>query len=174
MFEIYIQLKNVEFVFYLFDSDIDQSMKKKLSSLGLPNIHFSFPESNKHSFLEIGGGLYKQGDFACMSVPLSEAQKNSAYSAVFDPLQNTITVKLDGEFLAFRTFDDDADLKKLTRQKVAFVDGARFTDGKGKLIKKPRDAYGASSPLEGRMVKNSYEGESQMVDFVIVARKESV
>jgi len=76
-----------------------------------------------------------------------------------------IEVTIDGEFFCVNSLDDD--ITRLNRQTFGFVQGARFRDTKGKLVKKPKDQWGMSNPLEARIVKNSYEGECQRVEFKI-------
>lgn len=99
---------------------------------------------------------------------MTDVTSNASYSAVFDPSSNVISVTLDGEFFCINSLDED--FKSFLRQGVGFVEGARFRDPKGKLIKKPKDQWGIASFVEGRIVKNSYEGESQRAEFKITVK----
>ena len=165
---IFIKFDKTELVFHLFDHEIDEAMAKKLTKLGVPDISFKFPEKKKDKFSLLPDGLFLQGDFDCDSVSITSATSDASYSAIFDPAQNIITVSLDGEFFCMNTMEDD--IKGILNQGMGFVDGARFRDAKGKLIKKPKDQYGMAVFLEARIVKNSYEGKSQKVEFKISAK----
>lgn len=165
---IFIEFNNVNFIFHLFDDDIDSAMKKKLSKLGLPNISINWPEKKSDKFEHIAGDLYQQGAFRCEGVSLEETTNESIYTASFDPLTNTISISLSGEFFCVNTTDDD--IEPFLKKNQGFVSGARFRDLKGKMIKKSKDQWGMTSPLEGRIVKNSYEGESQKVEFKIIVK----
>ena len=165
---IFIIFNNTNFIFHLFDDEIDEAMKKKLNKLGLMDISINWPEKNSDKFLQIPDGLYKQGDFHCAGVSLTETTNDSIYSAVHDPVANTVSVLLNGEFFCVNTMDDN--IKSLLKQNHGFVSGARFRDTKGKLIKKSKDQWGMTNPLEARIVKNSYNGESQKIEFKIIAK----
>ena len=165
---IFIEINNVSFTFHLFDNDIDDSMKRKLSKLGLPDISINWPEKKSDRFVQIAGDLYQQGVFQCEGVSLTSTTNESIYTASYDSLANTISVSLSGEFFCVNTMDDD--IEALLKKNQGFVSGARFRDLKGKMIKKSKDQWGMTSPLDGRIVKNSYDGESQKVDFKIIVK----
>lgn len=165
---VFIEFNDVNFIFHLFDDEIDDSMKKKLSKLGLPDVSINWPEKKSDKFVQIAGDLYQQGDFRCEGVPLSEITNKSIYTASYDPLANTVSLILSGEFFCVNTTDED--IKPFLKQIPGFVSGARFRDLKGKLIKKSKDQWGMTSPLEGRIVKNSYDGESQKIEFKIIVK----
>jgi len=165
---IFITFFNAKFIFHLFDADIDEAMKKKLSKLGVADISIDWPEKHSDKFLHIPGDLYKQGDFPCAGVSVTDITNDADYSAVHDPITNTVSVLLNGEFFCINTIDDN--VKSLLKQNHGFVSGARFRDAKGKLIKKSKDQWGMTNPLEARIVKNSYEGESQKIEFKITAK----
>ena len=165
---IFITFSNAKFVFYLFDDEIDEPMKKKLNKLGLPDISIDWPEKQSDKFFQIPGDLYKQGDFQCGGISVTDTTNDSNYSAVYDPITNTVSVVLNGEFFCINTLDDN--IKSLLKQKQGFVSGARFRDTRGKLIKKSKDQWGMTNPLEARIVKNSYVGESQKIEFKITAK----
>ena len=165
---IFIEFKNVNFIFHLFDTDIDDSMKKKLSKLGLPDISINWPEKKSDKFERIAGDLYQQGAFPCEGVSLTKATNESIYTASYDPLKNTISISLSGEFFCVNTMDGD--IESFLNKNHGFVSGSRFRDLKGKMIKKSKDQWGMTNPLEGRIVKDSYEGESQKVEFKIIVK----
>lgn len=62
---IFIQFDNVKFVFYLFDDEVDDAMRKKLSKLGVPDIQFKWPENQSKQYKALPTGLFKQGKFEC-------------------------------------------------------------------------------------------------------------
>jgi hypothetical protein len=165
---IFITFSNAKFIFHLFDDEINEATKKKLSKLGLTDISIAWPEKNSDKFLQIPDGLYKQGDFHCEGISVTDTTNDANYSAVHDPITNTIAVLLNGEFFCLNTMDDN--VKSLLKQNHGFVSGARFRDTKGKLIKKSKDQWGMTNPLEARIVKNSYKGESQKIEFKITAK----
>lgn len=167
---IFIKFDKVKLVFHLFDDEIDEAMAKKLTKLGVPDISFKYPEKKTDKFSLLPDGLFLQGDFECNSVSITDATSDASYSAVFDPTKNIVTVSLDGEFFCMNTMDDD--INGILNQDMGFVDGARFRDAKAKLIKKPKDQYGMADLLEARIVKNSYEGKSQKIEFKILVRDE--
>jgi len=165
---IFIVFDNVNLIFHLFDDQITESLRKKLSKLGLPDISIDWPEKKSDEFFKITGDLYKQGDFQCEGISLTAETNKSIYSAVHDPLTNTVSVFLSGEFFSVNTMDDN--INGLQKQKHGFVSGARFKDAKGKLIKKSKDQWGMRSPLEARIEKNSYSGGSQKIEFKIIVK----
>lgn len=74
---------------------------------------------------------------------------------------------LDGLFFCINTVDDD--ISYSLKQKEGFVGGARFRDSKNKIINKPKDQWGISSPIEGRIMRESYD--CQKVKFNITAKE---
>lgn len=165
---VFVTFNDVKLTFHLFDQDVNDAMVKKLSKMGVPDIAFNWPASPTDKFLEISNGLYKQGDFECEGVSITSTTKGATCICVFDPASNVIVVTLNGEFFCFNSMDDD--VTRLSGQTFGFVEGARFRDAKGKLVKKPKDQWGMSDPLVAKIVKNSYEGESQRVAFTVTVK----
>lgn len=170
MHSVFIDFHKTEMMFYLFDDEVDEKMAKKLSKLGLVDLSIQFPESQGDQYVKGEDGLFCSGDFANNSFPISAATESSQYSTKFDPKNNSITVSLEGRFLCYNTLDED---QPHAKQTIGYVCGIRVNNNKGKLIKKPKDQWGMSTPIEALAEKGAYGGGSHQVSFTIHVEEET-
>ena len=166
---VYIDFPPTELKFYCFDNDIDDKMSKKLNKLGLPDLQVEFPENKNKKLYQGDDGLYLRGEFSFESFPVSEATKDSTYNTTFNAEDNSITVFLEGRFFCHNTIDEPAPNQNQT---IGYVWAIRINNDKGKIIKKPKDEYGMSSPIEALAEKENYEGGAHKVSFSIHIERE--
>ena len=161
---VFIEFPKTEMTFYLFDDDVDSAMAKKLSKLGLADISIEFPQDPKDEYIKGEDGLYRADEFAKDSFPVSEPTSSSNYSTKFDPSNNSISVVIEGRFFCFNTIDDTQ--PNISRT-VGYVWGVRIKNDKGKIIKKTKDQWGLSNPIEALAEKDVYGGGAHKVSFTI-------
>jgi hypothetical protein len=167
---VFINFHKTEMVFYLFDDEVDEKMAKKLSKLGLGDLSVEFPESKGDQYVKSEGGLFCSSVFEKGSFPVSAATESSQYSTKFNPENNSITVSLEGRFLCYNTLDED---QPHANQKIGYVWGIRLNNDKGKLIKKPKDQWGMSTPIVALAEKGAYGGGAHQVLFSIHIEEET-
>jgi hypothetical protein len=169
MKSVHVEIPKVTLIFHLFDDEVDDSMAKKLQKLGLPDIWLSYPDDSSDTFEHIQGNLYKQGDFSCSSIPVSEATDTASWSATFDSNTNTVSVSIEGNFLCFNDVYGDS-AKVAEQQKFGYINAIKLNDTKGKPIKKPKNSYGISAPIEALIEKNSNDSASAQVSIKVTVQ----
>jgi hypothetical protein len=167
---VYIEFPKTEMTFYLFDDEVDEAMAKKLSKLGLVNLSVEFPQDPKDQYVKGDDGLYRGEGFANDSLPVLGPTGNSNYITKFDPTNNSIFASIEGRFFCFNTMDDN---QPNVGRMVGFVWGIRLNNEKGKLIKKAKDQWGMSSPIEALAEKGVYGGGGHKVSFSISVENET-
>ena len=95
--------------------------------------------------------------------------KISTYNTTFNAEDNSITVFLEGRFFCHNTIDEPAPNQNQT---IGYVWAIRINNDKGKIIKKPKDEYGMSNPIEALAEKENYEGGAHKVSFSIHIERE--
>ena len=175
MKSVFLDIEAVEFKFFLFEDEIDDKMKKKLRKLGLPDIAVSFPENSDDIFEQIEPGLFKEGDFYCSSFSITDVTEESRFSAIYNDEDNSITISLKGLFFSINDlevegFSEDQSLYE--GQNFGFISAIKLRNEKGKYIKKPKDKYGMSIPLEALVQRGNYGGPSYKIMFKVVVKKE--
>ena len=170
MSAVFINFPKTEMTFYLFDDEVDGKMAKKLGKLGLADFQVSFPENHNDKFLKGNDNLWYAGEFPQDGFPVTLATDDSKFSTTFDKESNSISVCVEGRFLCFNRLEDDHPHSSRT---IGYVSGIRLNNAKGKLIKKPKDEWGVSSPLEALAEKGNYDGGSYQVEFSIDIEQET-
>jgi len=168
MAKIFINLPETKLKFHLFDKDIDSKMSSKLRNLGLADISILYPSNPSDVFAKEANGVYRQGEFACDSVSIISATDGATFSTTFNPEDNTVDIVLMGRFFCGNVFEDAESFKlidKVHEKTEGFIWCTRLTDNKGKIIKKPKDEYGISSPLIALVEKETYDNAAWRVDF---------
>jgi hypothetical protein len=164
--DIYAVFPKTELKFYLFDEDVDAKMAKKLKKLGLPDITFEYSRDPTAMFPEIEQGLFITGDVETRAITLCEACDGAEASVNFDPSQNAILLTLEGRFFCGSQLDDED--PSLAGSKFGLTPVIRVRNDKGKQIKKPKDEYGMSDPLEALVVKGEYDSKCVGASFKVV------
>jgi hypothetical protein len=167
MKSIHIEIPKSNFKFYLFENDLDESTRNKLKKLGMPDFSINFPEDPKDNFEKTSDGFFRQGDFYCNSISPMTPIDGATHRAIFDPSDNSINVELEGTFFCVNIFEEDIS-PSIPNLTFGYISGTRLNNDKGKLIKKPKDQWGMTDPLEARIEKNSYDGGSCIVNFKVI------
>jgi hypothetical protein len=164
---IFIELPETKLIFHLFDDDVDLKMSKKLKKLGLADISIDYPLEESENYADEGGGIYRQGLFACGSFRITSACPDAKFSTIFDEKTKEIHVTLEGRFFSINHLDDERAYVG-SDQTRGFVAGARLRSDTGKLIKKPKDDWGILSPIEALVEKETYNGAALEVNFKVI------
>ena len=164
--DIYAIFPKTELKFYLFDEDVDEKMAKKLKKLGLPHITFEYPVDSTAKFSEIGQSLFVSSDVETTAITLCEVCDGAEAVVNFDASQNAILVSLEGRFFCGSQLDDED--TSLAGSKFGITPVIRVKNDKGKQIKKPKDEWGMSDPLEALVVKGEYEGKCIGASFEVI------
>lgn len=167
---VFIEFPKTEMTFYLFDDEVDEAMAKKLSKLGLVDLSVEFPEDTKNQYVMGEDGLYRGEGFATISFPVTGSTGASNYATKFDASNNSISVLVEGRFFCFNTMDE---IQPNADRTVGFVWGIRLKNDKGKLIKKPKDQWGISNPIEALAEKGVYGGGGYKVSFSVSVEDET-
>lgn len=167
---VFIEFPKTEMKFYLFDDEVDAKMTKKLAKLGLADLYVEFPEKPDDEYVLGSDGLYRAGEFSRDSFPVTEVTDSASFKTTFSAEDNSISVELEGRFLCFNTLDSVA---PIAEWKSGYVWGIRLKNDKGKLIKKPKDEWGMSTPIEALAEKGVYGGGAHQVSFSIHVEDET-
>lgn len=139
-------------------------MTKKLAKLGLADLSVEFPEKSDDEFVLGSDGLYRAGEFPKDSFPVTEVTDSTLFKTTFSAEDNSISAELEGRFLCFNTLDNGV---PIAEWKSGYVWGIRLKNDQGKLIKKPKDEWGMSTPIEALAEKGVYGGGAYQVSFSI-------
>lgn len=164
--DIYAVFPKTELKFYLFDEDVDDKMAKKLKKLGLPDITFEYPLDSTAQFSEIGQSLFVSGDVETRAITLCEVCDGAQVIVNFDASQNSILVSLEGRFFCGSQLDNED--ASFAGSKFGITPVIRVKNDKGKQIKKPKDEWGMSDPLEALAVKGEYDGKCIGASFEVI------
>lgn len=167
---VFIEFPKTVMKFYLFDDEVDAKMAKKLSKLGLVDLSVECPENPNDEYVLGSDGLYRAGEFSKNSFPVTDLTDGAWFETTFNADDNSISVGLQGRFLCFNTLDD---VEPIAKWELGYVWGVRLKNDKGKLIKKPKDEWGTSSPLEALAEKGVYGGGAHQVSFSIYVEDET-
>ena len=169
-FNIFVDIEPCELEFFLFEDEVDEKMMKKLQKMGLPQIWVSFPTSDSNQLIDLGNGLFQQGDFQCSSFSVTEPTNDASFSLNYNEDKNSIIVKLEGTFFSANDpeiFDDDGETDFLLSQTAGIIQVIKLHNEKGKLIKKPKDEFGPSTPIEALAADLEYNNKGCGVRFKI-------
>lgn len=167
---VFINFPKTEMTFYLFDDEVDDKMAKKLAKLGLADLAVEFPENPSDTYVKGEDGLFHAGEFPNNSFPVTDVTEQASFKTIFNREDNSVTVYLEGRFLCFNTLDE---VEPITEWKTGYVWGVRLKNEKGKLIKKAKDEWGMSIPIEALAEKGVYGGGAHQVSFSIHVEDET-
>lgn len=145
--KIYVDIPKISLTFFI-TSEINNSIEKKLNTIGFPNIWIKFFSSdvgkkieslNNQKILYIDGCLDEQ-------FPISEKTQNSSFNATYSSKDKTITLELSGTYLVYEYSDMDS-AKLLKGVSHGYIGSIEITDSASKSIKLPKDEYGVSYKL---------------------------
>ena len=167
---VFIDIPKTEILFYLFDNDVDEKMAKKLTNLGLASFSINYPENSNDRYTKSENGLYRPGDFPIDSFPVTSPTEGASFSTTFNREDNSVCVKLKGRFFSLNTLDE---IEPIKPWKIGYVWAIKIKNNKGKIIKKPKDQWGMSDPIEGLAEKGVYDGGAHQVDFSVHVEDET-
>lgn len=165
---VFVDIEPCELEFFLFENEVDDKMKKKLQKLGFPGIWVSFPSNETNKFTDLGRGLFQQGDFQCSSFPVTEPTADASFSISFNEDKNSILIKLDGTFFSVNDpeiSDDDGESEFMLSRTSGIVQIITLSNEKGRPIRKPKDQYGMSTPIEALAADLEYNSKGCGVRF---------
>lgn len=166
MISTFVTFPKTELKFYLFNDDVDEAMAKKLQKLGCPDPAIIWPTNNEDKFLDLGNGLYQQGMFQCDGLTILEATDSASYICTFNAEDNSVTIELEGKFFCGNSFDDDLN-DPIKDVKFGYVWATRLRNDKNKHVKKRKDEWGMSDPIEALVVRGEYDNKAYRINFEI-------
>jgi len=167
---VFIEFPKTEMTFHLFDDEIDDKMAKKLSKLGLADLSVEFPEDSRDEYAEGDDGLFRASEFSKDSFPVTAPTDGARFETTYNRQDNSIAVYLEGRFLCFNTLDEVAPIPEW---KSGYIWCIRLRNDKGKIIKKPKDEWGISAPIEALAEKGVYGGGAHHAYFSICVEDET-
>lgn len=170
MSSVFIEFPKTKMNFHLFDDEVDPKMAKKLLKLGLADLSVDFTENPDEDFVLGADGLYRADGFAKDGFPVTDVTASSTFSTIFNADTNSLTVHLEGRFFCFNTLDA---VQPINQWKDGYVWAIRLRNDKGKLIKKPKDEWGMSVPIEALAEKDTYGGGAHKISFSIHVENET-
>lgn len=170
MTNVYLNLPKTSWIFYL-QGDVTTAMDKQFSDLGFPIISFYASDDKDFIFNDVGENRIVQvGGSMNQMIPLDMPTQNGSFSANYSASDKTVILTLDGEFASY-PIDDQETLQRYRKITEGFVLNISFRDRKGKVIKKPKDQYGMSDPVEGTASKNAYTGPWYRIPLAITVKE---
>jgi hypothetical protein len=168
---VFIELPKAELKFYLFDDEVDDKIVSKLKKLGLADISVEYPLDPSAEFVQGGDGLYRSCGLPTGRFPITAPTATSNFGTNFDSKDNSVTVSMEGRFFCFNILEEG--LPTGADRSVGFVFATRLRNDKGKLIKKSKDEWGMTSPIEALAEKGVYGGGAHKVSFSIHVEDET-
>ena len=165
---IFVEFDETELEFFLHEDEIDQKMEKKLNKLGAPEIWVHFPESSQDEFTLVKDNIYQQGEFRCRSLALTETTEGAVLKARYQHESKSILVQIKGRIFSYNDpeiYEPEPDEIDLQSVSCGFIQIITAKNDKNKVIKKPKDEYGMSTPLEALAANTSYDGTGYKVTF---------
>jgi hypothetical protein len=154
--QIFATVQKTNLKLFLFPSEINPSIEKKLSALGWPDLYLTFSLDKGLKMEDLGDGKFKyiDGDFGD-TIPLTAPTERGSFLATYNPADHSIDYQFEGEFLVFGETDEES-AETYKKIKMGYISGLRIADAKGKNIKKPKDEYGMALPLEATLLPGEY------------------
>ncbi|MDG1142685.1 MAG: hypothetical protein P8N24_05605 [Hellea sp.] len=159
---IFVDIKEFEMEFFLFPDEVDDKVKRKFEKFGFPEVWLKYPDDVSNVFIDLGNGTFLTEGVKHSSFPITAPFDNAAYSVEYIEDRNSIILKLNGTFFCFNdseVYDDDGQNQLMLSQTEGSIDVIRLNNAKGKLIKKAKDEWGISSPIEALAVDTEYNGK---------------
>ena len=165
---IFVDIEQCELEFFLFEDEVDDKMKKKLKKLGFPNIWIQYPSEATDTLADFGNGIFQQGEFQCSSFSVIEPTADSSFEINYNEERNSISLKLEGTFFSgndSEVHEDDGETEFMLSQSTGIIQVITLNNDKGKPIKKPKDEWGMSDPIEALAADLDYNGKGYGLRF---------
>ena len=170
---IFVDIKECEMEFFLFPDEVDDKLKKKFKKFGFPEIWLKYPDDVSNAFIDLGNGTFLTEGVKHSSFPITAPFDSAAYSVDYIEERNSIILKLNGTFFCFNdseVYDDDGQNQLMLSKTEGCIDVIRLNNNKGKPIKKPKDEWGISSPIEALAVDTEYNGKGYKADLKLYSK----
>ena len=170
---IFVDIEQCELEFFLFEDEVDDKMKKKLKKLGFPNIWIQYPSEATDTLADFGNGIFQQGEFQCSSFSVSEPTADSSFEINYNEERNSISLKLEGTFFSgndSEVHEDDGETEFMLSQSTGIIQVITLNNDKGKPIKKPKDEWGLSDPIEALAADLDYNGKGYGLRFSLESK----
>ena len=166
MANVYVNIPKISMVFYL-QGEVVTSMEKQFSNLGFPVMAFFASDDKDFKFKDVGENrILIVGGSMDLQVFIDMPTHNGSFTATYSPSDNTVILTIEGEFASIPV-DDQETLERFKKITEGYFLSIRFTDKKGKVIKKPKDRYGIADPMSGTASKEAYSGPRYRVPLTI-------
>ena len=165
---IFVDIEKCELEFFLFEHEVDDKMKKKFKKLGFPNIWVQYPSDAGDTLAELGNNIFQQGDFQCSSFSLIEPTADSSFEINYNEERNSISLRLEGTFFSGNdpeVYEDNSETESMLSQCAGIIQVITLNNDKGKPIKKPKDEWGMSDPIEALAADLEYNGKGYGLRF---------
>lgn len=163
----FVDIEPCELEFFLFEKDVDDKMKRKLKKMDFPNIWIHYPSNANDKLVDLGGGIFQQGDFQCSSFPVYPTA-DATFSISYNEGRNSISLKLEGTFFSgndSEVYGDDDRREFMRSRTEGIIQIIELNNDKGKLIKKSKDAWGNTLPIEALAADLEYNNKGHGLRF---------
>ena len=165
---IFLDIEPGELEFFLFEDEVDVEMKKKFQKMGFPNIWVHYPSNANDKLVDLGGGLFQQGDFQCSAFSVIEPTADATFAISYNEGRNSIILKLEGTFFSgnhFEVYEDDGHREFMLSRTEGIIQIMTLNNDKGKVIKKSKDAWGMTNPIEALAADLEYNNKGYGLRF---------
>lgn len=167
---IFVDIEPCELEFFLFEDEVDDKIKKKFQKMGFPNIWIHYPSNADDKLVDLGGGLFQQGNFQCSAFAVIEPTADATFSISYNEDRKSIILKLEGTFFSGNdpeVYEDDYDgeTEFLLSRTEGIIQIIKLNNDKGKVIKKAKDAWGMTSPIEALAADLEYNQKGYGLRF---------
>jgi hypothetical protein len=167
---IFVDIEQCELEFFLFEDEVDDKMKKKFKKLGFPNIWIHYPSNAADTLVDLGNGIFEQGDYQSSSFSVIEPTTEASYEISYDEERNSISLTLEGTFFSgndSEVYDDDGETEFMLSRTAGIIQVITLNSDKGKPIKKPKDEWGMSAQIEALAADLEYNNKGYRLNFKI-------
>lgn len=165
---MFVDIEKCELEFFLFEDEVDDQMKKKLKKLGFPAIYISYPSDSANTLIDLGNGIFQQGNFQCSSIAVIEPTADALFEINYNEKRNSMSLKLEGTFFNGNdpeVYEDDGETEFMLSQCTGIIQAISPNNDKGKPIKKPKDEWGMSIRIEALAADLEYNNKGYGVRF---------
>jgi len=171
---IFVHVEPCELEFFLFEDEVDDKMKKKFKKMGFPKIWVQYPSNAGDKLKDLGGGLFQQGEFQCSSFTMIEPTAEGFYEIRYDETKNSVRLKLEGTFFTGNDpeiYDDTSETEYMLSQTEGIIQVITLNNEKAKPIKKPKDEWGMSDPIEALAGDLEYNNKGSGIRFQLTTKR---
>lgn len=148
-FSVRARFEPCELKFKLTEPDkITTAIEQKIKKMGFPSFYGNTSakcvDENANGVCVVPNPHEQDG------IPISWPLDGGSFECNYSSEENSIVLKMEGDFFAINfIFEDEVD--RFRNVAYLFVNGICLQDGKGKLIKLPKDEYGIACNIEANI-----------------------